>query len=265
MTPYPIPTPLAGALYITQGPDGNLWFTENSAQQVAKIDPFTGQITEYPFPGNTFKGLAAIVTGPDNNLWIMETTTLGAIAKFSTAGTLLAEYPARFTTFLDIKAGTDGALWFPQFYPNGVGRITTSGVVSTVQLNPPYPLANDLAFGADGKIWVAEENAGALGRMSAIGGTGDRIQATHGSPFNGAVANFVDGTPTATSADFTATIVWGDGGKSAGTVSGPAGGPFTVSGTHTYSRPGGYALTVTLHDNVDNATYQATYGFAGVN
>ena len=276
MTSFPIPTQDAFAFYITKGPDGNLWFTEENAQQVAEINPSTGQITEYSYSGNYLIGPAAIVTGPDNNLWVMETPgtmctkygcaiNYGAIAKFSTAGTLLAEYPAHFTTFLDIKVGSDGALWFPQFYPNGVGRITTSGVVSTVQLTAPYPLSNDLAFGADGKIWVAEENAGALGRMSAIGGNGDTIQATHGSPFSGAVASFVDGTPTATSADFTATIAWGDGGKSSGTIAGPTGGPFTVSGTHTYNGAGSYDFTATLHDNVDNATYQAIPGLAQVN
>jgi virginiamycin B lyase len=263
MTTFPIPTPGATVLYITPGPDGNLWFTELAAQQVGKIDPISGQITEYPFPG-TNKGLAALVTGPDGNLWIMEGTLFGGIAKFSTAGTLLAEYPVQFQTQLYIKVGSDGALWFPQFYPNGVARITTSGVVSTVPLTTVNALGNDVAIGADGKLWVAQVNTGAIGRMSAIGGTGDTINPTHGTPFSGAVASFVDGTPTATQADFTATVDWGDGTRNSGTISGPTGGPFTVSGTHTYIAAGTYSLIVTLHDNVDNATYQASPGVAHV-
>ena len=48
--------------------------------------------------------------------------------------------------------------------------------------------------------------------------------------FNDAVASFTDANPGATTADFTATINWGDATTSAGTVSGPTGGPFTVSG-----------------------------------
>ena len=48
--------------------------------------------------------------------------------------------------------------------------------------------------------------------------------------FNDAVASFTDANPGATTADFTATIDWGDATTSAGTVSGPTGGPFTVSG-----------------------------------
>ena len=265
MTSYPIPTPSAYTFYITPGPDGNLWFTENAAQQVAKLDPNSGQITEYPVPGSGL-GVQALVTGPDNNLWILANTAqYGYVLKFSTTGTLLAKYAAQFETLLNIVVGSDGALWFPQYYPNGVGRITTAGVVSTVPLISPNALSNSVAIGSDGKLWVAETNAGAFGRLSAIGGTGGTIQATHGVPFDGAVASFVDGTPTAQSTNFTATITWGDGTGGPGTVSGPAGGPFTVSGMHTYTSPGSYSLNVSLHDNVDNATYQASSGGAQVN
>ena len=63
-----------------------------------------------------------------------------------------------------------------------------------------------------------------------------------------------------------ATIDWGDGtGPSPGTVSGPKGGPFTVSGSHTYSTGGTYTLNVSLYDTVDNTTYQASPGSAQVN
>jgi hypothetical protein len=51
--------------------------------------------------------------------------------------------------------------------------------------------------------------------------------------FSGTVATFADGNAGATSADFTAIIVWDDGTASYGTVSGT--GPFTVSGTHSFA------------------------------
>jgi uncharacterized repeat protein (TIGR03803 family) len=262
MTAFPIPTPNAGSFYVTKGPDGNLWFTEYNAQKVGKLDPSNGNITEYSAAFGA--GLSAIVTGPDGNLWIMVNGLVGAIAKFSTAGNLIAEYPAQFYSFLGFTVGSDGALWFAQYYPNSVGRITTAGVVSTVPMVPPSALSDDVAIGADGKLWVAESGVGAIGRMSAIGGAGDAIIATSGSPFNGAVASFVDGTPTAHQGDFTANINWGDGTHSPGSVSGPTGGPFTVSGTHTYSVPQTYPLNVSLSDTVDNATYQASPGTAQV-
>jgi uncharacterized repeat protein (TIGR03803 family) len=264
MTPFPVPTPSATPLYQTSGPDGNVWFTENGAQKIANVNPTTGQITEYPYPGNN-KPPEAIVTGPDQNLWIMIGTAYGAIAKFSTSGTLLGEFPAQFQTLNDLSVGSDGAIWFEPYYPNYVGRITTAGVVSTVPLSAPNAETGTPTFGADRKIWISLGAAGAIGRLSAIGGTVNPITASAGSPFNSAVARFVDGTPTAAQADFTSTIDWGDGtGPSTGTVSGPTGGPFTVTGSHTYTASGTYAVNVSLHEMVDNSAYQASPGWAEV-
>ena len=242
-----------------------LWFTENATTKIGKINPSTGQITEYTPFGTSQRNLGAIVAGPDGNLWVMEATTFGAIAKISIAGTLLAEYPAQVQNFPEgLIVGSDGALWFMQAYPNSVGRLTTSGVLSTVALTTLNAIGNDLSVGSDGKLWMVESAAGNLGRMSAIGGTGDTINPTHGTQFNGAVASFADGTPVAIPSNFTANINWGDGNRSAGTVSGPEGGPFTVSGTHTYAAAGTYTLTVVLNDTVDNASYQASPGTAQV-
>jgi hypothetical protein len=59
--------------------------------------------------------------------------------------------------------------------------------------------------------------------------------------FNGPVASFTDGNPTSTTADFTATIDWGDGTPpTAGVVSQPGGTgtAYIVSGSHTYADSG---------------------------
>jgi hypothetical protein len=58
--------------------------------------------------------------------------------------------------------------------------------------------------------------------------------------FKGQVASFTDANAGAGTADFTATIDWGDGTPlTAGTISQPGGvGPFIVSGSHTYADSG---------------------------
>ncbi len=73
---------------------------------------------------------------------------------------------------------------------------------------------------------------------------------TEGLPFSGTVATFTDANPKFFSSDFTATIDWGDGTTSAGSISQQAGSgsPFIVAGSHTYAEFGGYPLSVTVQD-----------------
>ena len=67
--------------------------------------------------------------------------------------------------------------------------------------------------------------------------------------FNGAVATFTsDDVPAQAAANYTATVNWGDGVTDTGTVTGPAGGPFTVTDSHTYVEDGLYTLIVTVTD-----------------
>ena len=72
--------------------------------------------------------------------------------------------------------------------------------------------------------------------------------ATVANPFGGSIAHLVDADPNGTVSDYTATIDWGDSTSSAGTVSGPNGGPFDVSGTHDYAATGTYTISVHVAD-----------------
>lgn len=65
--------------------------------------------------------------------------------------------------------------------------------------------------------------------------------------FTGTVADLVDGNPHAPLSDFTATIDWGDGSSSSGTVSG-SGGSYSVSGSHAYSSTGYFNVAVSVDD-----------------
>jgi hypothetical protein len=85
-----------------------------------------------------------------------------------------------------------------------------------------------------------------------ITASGSNVSAAEGAVFTGQVASFTDPTPTATAAEYSASIKWGDGHTSTGIVSGPPGGPFTVTGSNTYAEEGPYTVTVTITD-IDNA------------
>src|SRR5262249_58706386 len=80
--------------------------------------------------------------------------------------------------------------------------------------------------------------------------TANNISGSQGTPFNNVqVATFTDtytGHPDGS--DFFATIDWGDGTVTQGTVVG-SGASFTVDGTHTYATPGTDTTTVTVQDD----------------
>jgi hypothetical protein len=65
-----------------------------------------------------------------------------------------------------------------------------------------------------------------------------------GVPFTAPIATFVSPNPKLTAADFSATIDWGDGTTTAGTVSMGASGGFSVNGNHLYAHTGAFSITV---------------------
>jgi phosphatidylinositol-3-phosphatase len=77
--------------------------------------------------------------------------------------------------------------------------------------------------------------------------TGVTATSTQGVTFSGNVATFTDADGDTNASDFTATIAWGDGNTTAGTVNSSASG-LSVSGSHTYATEGNYTPMVTITD-----------------
>ena len=65
--------------------------------------------------------------------------------------------------------------------------------------------------------------------------------------FNGVVATFTHANGVEPTSAFTATINWGDGKTSTGTIT-LSGTTYTVTGSHKYSRPGSYAITTSVNE-----------------
>jgi hypothetical protein len=107
--------------------------------------------------------------------------------------------------------------------------------------------------------WVSDIGGATITEGDSLAGTGLTVTPIEQTSFNGNLATFTDTNSHAQAADFAATIDWGDGITTAGTVSGSAGGPFTVSGTHTYAEDGTYHPVVTILDDAPGtATATAT-------
>src|SRR5262249_55229529 len=170
-TSFPVPTTVnaASATHgITTGPDGNLWFTEPSANKIGTITP-SGTIHEYAAGAGS--GPLAIVSGPDGALWFTEPGS-NKIGRMTTDGTLTGEFAVPTTGVYeqDITAGSDGNLWFTESSAttNKIGKIAPgSSTVSEL----PVPTAASTVFGiasAGGNIWFTETTAGKIG-LFAVG------------------------------------------------------------------------------------------------
>ncbi|HEV2947519.1 MAG TPA: IPT/TIG domain-containing protein, partial [Gemmataceae bacterium] len=77
---------------------------------------------------------------------------------------------------------------------------------------------------------------------------GAGITATEGASFSGPIANFSDSNPGGTLSDYAATISWGDGQTSTGTIIVGPNGTFVVSGDHTYADEGNFSFSVQIAD-----------------
>jgi peptidyl-prolyl cis-trans isomerase B (cyclophilin B) len=81
-----------------------------------------------------------------------------------------------------------------------------------------------------------------------------RLAAQFGTPapaagtlaVNGTIAAFADANPNPVLADLSATIAWGDGTTSAGTIVAGSNGVYNVTGSKTYGADGTYAVIVTI-------------------
>jgi uncharacterized protein (TIGR03118 family) len=103
----------------------------------------------------------------------------------------------------------------------------------------------------DGSVAVA--TARAAQQDPVLTDPGVDIRATEGGPFSGVVSTFSDSSPLAQAGDFVATIDWGDGTTSPGSVTATSPGRFRVAGTHTYSSAGAFTIGVTVRDNEHNS------------
>jgi streptogramin lyase len=136
-----------------------------------------------------------------------------------------------------ITAGPDGALWFTQFQPPRIGRITTAGVIT--EFSSPTRSADDITAGPDGALWFTAGDT--IGRITTAGAAtqfalAGVLAASIVAGPDGALwfttennANLVrmttDGVATAVSLPAQADPVGGDHALTVGSDGGSGGGP----------------------------------------
>jgi virginiamycin B lyase len=178
-----------GPVAITEGPSGDLWFTDqrsNTAGQtfIASITP-SGAITEYPIPTGSAPDLpvasapAGIALGGDGDIWFTDdgqnSDGQNLVGRISPNGTI-TEYPipTKGSDPLAIALGADGDMWFTEPGIDAVGRITPAGEVAEFTVPSVENLLRDIVRGPDGNMWFTEIPASgqeepALGEITPSG------------------------------------------------------------------------------------------------
>ena len=98
-----------------------------------------------------------IAAGPDGAMWFTNytpgTPAPGTIGRISTKGTVTVFPSRKINGPFGITSGPDGALWFTNYNGNTIGRITTSGVVTTYATPFTLSLIQFIAPGPAGTLW----------------------------------------------------------------------------------------------------------------
>jgi virginiamycin B lyase len=148
-----------------KGADGRTWFSQFGSPAGDGVAAVTtaGVVTHYSTGVGSQPN--AIILGPDGNIWvggygpgIYKVTTAGVVTPYALAGSHIVEF----------AIGTDGNIWFGDYGNNAIGKITTTGTITSYPL-PAGGSPCGLATGGDGNLWLADCGNGAVDQYSTAG------------------------------------------------------------------------------------------------
>jgi virginiamycin B lyase len=130
---YTSPTPLSmpqGVAFAA----GAIWFTETFGQKLARVDPVTGAITEFPLAKFDPLDLtqlvpfpSAMMTGADGNLYILNGTAMGgdSITRFNPVTHEQTNFrtPTVASGPCDFDVTSRDTIWFGEMTAGKIGRL----------------------------------------------------------------------------------------------------------------------------------------------
>lgn len=165
--------PRSGPSFITFGPDGDAWFSEENGASVYHLTISTGAAYNVSKSPVTNPYPTQVIIGPDKRLWFPEYVG-GGIGTLDLCQLMESGISAALTNYayagsqpFSMTVGSDGNLWFTDEGTNNIGRITTSGTITEYNLTnsgsqyhgivPAYIVA-----GPDNNLWITDYNKGAV-------------------------------------------------------------------------------------------------------
>jgi hypothetical protein len=187
------------------------------------------------------------ITPTNNGYWFVANDggifTFGDALYRGSAGNISTNGP-----ILDMAATSDGGGYW---LTSAGGTVYPFGNAGTTFGDQTGTLTSSIAATSDnGGYWLA-------GFDGSIGHFGDATALTGDTQY--VMGSFAGTQSTSTASDFSATIDWGDGSSSGGTVDGI--GNYVVTGRHTYARASYWHATVHVTDTAGDNLSATAIGF----
>jgi virginiamycin B lyase len=165
---------------VVLGSDGAIWFTEEAASKIGKINPATGAvINEFALTANA--GPTGI-TSLGNFLWFTEQTA-NRIGRINNATGDVEEFPTNIAGALPnaIAAAADGSLYFTDLGTSKLGQVdaATGNVTAVANVTLSGPAA--IVKGPDDNMWISESSSHRISRFNPVSGVLTQFQLVSGS------------------------------------------------------------------------------------
>ncbi len=168
-----------------------------------------------------------------------------------------------YSAMIDWGTGLPGAVTFGQIVPLGGNNFEVLGTYTYPEENiaPNLPYSVTVTIDHNGQLATTVVSHANIADAPLLG-VAVPVVSVEGAAFTGTVGFFTDTDPNGMVSDYTATINWGDGTQSGGTVV-ASGAGFLVSAIdpisgagHVYKEEGSYTFSVTVND-VGGASFAA--------
>jgi len=152
---------------ITSGRDGALYFLQSSAAKIGRMTT-AGVFTEMATLGNAFT--YALTLGLDGALWYTAYSTNQIVSLDPVTGAHNGYPVAAGGGLRGIAYTSDGAVWaVEQNNPNTVYRMPWSGDPAHFAVPTPFAYLTELIAGPHDEVWMIEQAANKVARITAAG------------------------------------------------------------------------------------------------
>jgi virginiamycin B lyase len=156
-------TPRTNTAYVSNSHDGTVSVISGRTKTVSATIPVGLQ------PDGGVRDIWAMnASGSGKRQWTTGTTAASTGHAYADAAGIGAVTTSSSVALYGITTGPDGALWFTDPGNNSIGRITTSGTV-TSYTGPGISQPDGITTGPDGALWFTNRGNNSIGRITTSG------------------------------------------------------------------------------------------------